>query len=1432
MAILGLLALTSGAAPYIVKYTNTPPSGPSDAAWNKAYAMTGFSVIAGTPTATDCSFDVRYLWDGTNLYGRIMVTDNIHNYAFTDDKQNHYYADIVEFYINAANSASTTFVPGATQDAWAINGAGSLQHSNGQATVVSTSAQMTMWTDPNFDPMGTSTTTATKNGNYGIQGAWPWTVAGAGGGLSLAATPTPGQFVRLGGGVDDADTLNNADGGTAAKKNYILSTGITWTNPSTYVAAQLAGQNPLVMGATTASPTTLNVVYLVNSTATTLDAASASNAANYVLSSGITVSSAALQPDGVTVRLTTSPMVLGTSYNLTVTGVQDAAGYPITPNPAMISFVTPLTRLTTQHIAPGGGTLFTVIPNPSAVDLAQSATFSSPAGLGGGSGGMTKLQDGMIQPFPDDTADTVYFGAAASIFVDLKAVVPIGMINTFSRHENGGEVGGGARAPQSYNLYGSTDGTNYTLITSVSNTIGGGAWGNSITAWNGGDISFGSYRYLRFDTLQTQAVTAQSWTFYGEIDVFTASANPAVDSVTYVNPTTVNVGFFGSTTSSTMDPSSATATANYTLDNGAVVQGAALLADGVTVQLTTSPLALGATYHLTVAGVRDAAANVISPNPTAVPFVVPTALTIASAAAPNLTHVTIVYSKNVSGTSAGVAANYQIAGLTVTGVAVNNATTVTLTVSTMLLNMPYTVTINNVQDVSVPPVTIAANSTKSFTTPSAPTLVSAVTASQTSITVAFSKAMSSATLTNPANYTINGLSVLAATASASGVTLTVSPMTYGRSYTVSVSNVQDTAAITIIPNPSATTFTFQPRNQLLVYSFTSTTASNADGTGYDPTPVATGVDQTAAGTVLTHFTWGAGMVAGGTQLIDTTDAGGLHYPTAPVVMVHPSSGTGSSSVASTILSVTSSSYMQFAVQPVAGQRMMLSTLDFDIARGNSTTPRGVGIETSIDGFGTATNQIIYSFDAPTIRPTWTHVTVDLSAAKFQNIVSGTPIVFRLYFYTPAAGQSVEFDNVVLYGAVVSAVTLPTVAITSPTSTYAANLGSTINLVATASTTAAGGSIAAVKFYDGATLLGSGTLNTGNGTWTYAWNTTGAAGGLHSVTAVATDNIGTPATSAPATAIQFQIVARPTVAITAPASALVAGKGWHIAMSASCTNGSPGTVTGVEIFDGATDLGPGVYTAGVWTYSWDTTAARFGLHSIRARVSDNAGATGTSSVVIIQVRLAADGNGDNIVDGLDYGVWQNGYMQPWCNFLGGDYNGDGVVDGLDYGTWQNNYMQTSGSGDTVVYAATGRDAAADSAPMAQAAPAAPAASVGSAPRLIAVTPASGDLATGVTRLTLVFDCDVQVAARAVEVSGLQTGPRQYTAAYDSATKTLAIVFPSALAPDRYTVRVVGSFVVGADGGIALDGDVGNPAAATLPSGSGAPGSDALIEFTAE
>jgi hypothetical protein len=82
-------------------------------------------------------------------------------------------------------------------------------------------------------------------------------------------------------------------------------------------------------------------------------------------------------------------------------------------------------------------------------------------------------------------------------------------------------------------------------------------------------------------------------------------------------------------------------------------------------------------------------------------------------------------------------------------------------------------------------------------------------------------------------------------------------------------------------------------------------------------------------------------------------------------------------------------------------------------------------------------------------------------------------------------------------------------------------------------------------------------------------------------------------------------------------------------------------------------------------------------------TDDSAQTGTSTPVLIAIRLDGDGNNDGAVDGLDYGVWQAGYGNGMpgrsaATFETGDYNGDGLVDGEDYGVWQADYGHTTDS----------------------------------------------------------------------------------------------------------------------------------------------------------
>jgi methionine-rich copper-binding protein CopC len=344
-----------------------------------------------------------------------------------------------------------------------------------------------------------------------------------------------------------------------------------------------------------------------------------------------------------------------------------------------------------------------------------------------------------------------------------------------------------------------------------------------------------------------------------------------------------------------------------------------------------------------------------------------------------------------------------------------------------------------------------------------------------------------------------------------------------------------------------------------------------------------------------------------------------------------------------------------------------------------------------------------------------------------------------------------------------------VAITSPTSSYTVAAGSPVELAATAVMPSSGGGIVTrsavfsplwIEFFDGATKLGNG-VKTGSTTWTFSWNTAGAAFGLHNITARATNDRGASATSAPETVIQ--IVGLPTVAITTPTSTYTAAFGAAVTLVAAASTTAPGgSIATVDFYDGAARVGRGAAAgSNTWTYSWNTSGVSAGLHNVTARAADNRALSATSSPATV-IQIAGP--------------------------------------------------PPAGARPRVATTAAARPAA------------------GGAPRLVAMTPASGAVASGVTAITLVFDSSVVTGGAPVEVSGLATGAHQdYTVVYDAAKHTLTLAWARALPADVYTVRVVADFVIGAGGGSPLDGEVGNPAAAALPSGDGVPGGDAVLRF---
>ncbi len=187
-------------------------------------------------------------------------------------------------------------------------------------------------------------------------------------------------------------------------------------------------------------------------------------------------------------------------------------------------------------------------------------------------------------------------------------------------------------------------------------------------------------------------------------------------------------------------------------------------------------------------------------------------------------------------------------------------------------------------------------------------------------------------------------------------------------------------------------------------------------------------------------------------------------------------------------------------------------------------------------------------------------------------------------------------------------TPPTVAITAPAN------GATVSATVTVSANASDNvGVAGVQFYvDGATLGAEDTA----GPYSVSWDTTSAANGSHTLTAIARDAAGNRTTSATVTVTVSNTIpdtTPPTVAITAPANGATVSATVSVSANASDNVG----VAGVQFYvDGAT-LGA-EDTASPYSVSWDTTSVANGSHALTAIARDAAGNRTTSATVTVTV----------------------------------------------------------------------------------------------------------------------------------------------------------------------------------------------------------------------
>jgi hypothetical protein len=145
-------------------------------------------------------------------------------------------------------------------------------------------------------------------------------------------------------------------------------------------------------------------------------------------------------------------------------------------------------------------------------------------------------------------------------------------------------------------------------------------------------------------------------------------------------------------------------------------------------------------------------------------------------------------------------------------------------------------------------------------------------------------------------------------------------------------------------------------------------------------------------------------------------ATGLSYPTDPVLQIYAgatnvdnSEAAAGTPVTTGAAAVAANSYFTFALAANSGNFLNLSNLQFDVARGGNGTPRGFVIQSSMDGFS---SDLAGPTDVPTVRPMFTHYSIDLSGVAFQGI---TNIAFRIFTYSIGVGNTVEYDNFAVYG---------------------------------------------------------------------------------------------------------------------------------------------------------------------------------------------------------------------------------------------------------------------------------------------------------------------------------------------------------------------------------------------------------------------------------
>ncbi len=500
-----------------------------------------------------------------------------------------------------------------------------------------------------------------------------------------------------------------------------------------------------------------------------------------------------------------------------------------------------------------------------------------------------------------------------------------------------------------------------------------------------------------------------------------------------------------------------------------------------------------------------------------------------------------------------------------------------------------------------------STSTASTVTVAAASTTTAVTVFPTSPVVGESVALTATvtpvspgagTPTGTVTFFSNGTSLGTGTLSAGVATLNTTSLTVGANAITAdyatdgnfASSTSPAVNVTVASSANTTTtVTFAPSAPVAGQSVTLTATVAAVGPGAS-TP--TGTVQFFNGTTLL----GTETLSSGVATLNTTT---LPVATNSIKAVYSGGSPYTSSISPAVnvpvtLASSATTTTVFPVSPVSGQSV---TLTATVA---AVSP----------GVGTPTGTVTF-FSNGTLLGTGT-----LSAGVAT--LNTTALTLGANAITAQYGGDTDFSSSTSPAV---SVTVAATATTTTTATFSPStpvFGQSVTLTATVASTTTGTPTGTVDFYNGTTLLGTGTLTSGVATFD---TTTLPVSSTNSITAVYSgDSTFTSSVSAAVTVPVTQASASTTVTFL-PVSPIY---GQAVTLTATIAAISPGAgmPTGsVEFLNGTTDLGSGTIANGVATLA--TSVLPVGTNSITAMYSgDTNFAANTSPAVSITVAAAA------------------------------------------------------------------------------------------------------------------------------------------------------------------------------------------------------------------